>query len=219
MSITEKVTLDRTATRPTIVGPASPEAPYPLYSAGDVDVIAGFGRGSSDLGIPTANIERAAYTDMLAAIKQACGHDTGIYYGWVAVSPNPPATAKDDIDSVAAEKTVTTANNREIKYNYGTKLEPGVDTRVVLPMVMSVGLNPFYNNQELSAEIHIIHKFRETFYGAKLRFIVLGYIRPELDYVSVEALINDINFDIKVALNSLERPEYAKLKTDPFFKN
>ncbi|CDO54683.1 hypothetical protein DV451_001569 [Geotrichum candidum] len=214
MSDTQKVSLDRTATRPTIVGPETPEPPYPLYSAGDVDVIAGFGRGSSDLGIPTANIPREAYVDMLAAIKQECGHDTGIYYGWVAVSPNPQTET-----DAAGEKTVTTANNREIKYNFGTKLEPGVDTGVVLPMVMSVGLNPFYHNQDLSAEIHIIHKFRETFYGAKLRFIILGYIRPELDYVSVEALINDINFDIKVALNSLARPDYAKLKDDAFFKH
>jgi riboflavin kinase len=218
MSVTQIVSLNRTATRPTIVGPETPEPPYPLYSAGDVDVIAGFGRGSSDLGIPTANIPREAYVDMLAAIKQACGHDTGIYYGWVAVSPNPPAASADTVAAASSEKTVTTTNNREIKYNFGTKLEPGVDTGVVLPMVMSVGLNPFYHNQDLSAEIHIIHKFHDTFYGAKLRFIVLGYIRPELDYVSVEALIDDINFDIKVALNSLARPDYAKLKCDAFFK-
>lgn len=67
--------------------------------------------------------------------------------------------------------------------------------------------------------------------------LVLGYIRPELDYVSKgesrihvpppsprgpraeaasEALISDINTDVKVALNSLARPEWAKYSTHPF---
>jgi riboflavin kinase len=63
--------------------------------------------------------------------------------------------------------------------------------------------------------------------------LVLGYIRPELDYVSkgtspfnlavaicmltwAEALISDINTDVKVALHSLARPEWAKYSTHPF---
>ena len=66
--------------------------------------------------------------------------------------------------------------------------------------------------------------------------LVVGYIRPELDYVSkgepsverlpwrwgvhadiaAEALIEDINTDAKVALNSLARPSYAALASDPF---
>lgn len=32
-----------------------------------------------------------------------------------------------------------------------------------------------------------------------------------------EALIDDINTDVKVALNSLARPDYAVLANDPFF--
>jgi riboflavin kinase len=64
--------------------------------------------------------------------------------------------------------------------------------------------------------------------------LVLGYIRPELDYISkgelcpshslsvgqlwtdeAEALIDDINTDVKVALNCLARPSYACLASDP----
>lgn len=72
---------------------------------------------------------------------------------------------------------------------------------VVLPMVMSLGWNPFYKNQRMTAvrtacfrkvccsntciqEIHIMHKFNSDFYGCKLKALVLGYIRPELDYIS-----------------------------------
>ncbi|EIN10330.1 riboflavin kinase [Punctularia strigosozonata HHB-11173 SS5] len=88
----------------------------------------------------------------------------------------------------------------------------------VLPMVMSLGWNPFYKNERMTAEIHIMHDFRSDFYGYELKAIVLGYIRPELDYTSREALIEDIETDKRVALNCLARPAYAKFRTDPLFR-
>ncbi|KAJ7507519.1 hypothetical protein B0H11DRAFT_2153194 [Mycena galericulata] len=87
----------------------------------------------------------------------------------------------------------------------------------VLPMVMSLGWNPFYKNEILTAEIHIMHEFRSDFYGYEMKALVLGYIRPELDYTSREALIEDIEVDKRVALNSLARPQYEKYKEDPHF--
>jgi riboflavin kinase len=67
-----------------------------------------------------------------------------------------------------------------------------------------------------------------------MKSLVLGYIRPELQYtsrgavvfftcstctdVSTEALIDDIEFDKKVALKSLARPGYEKYMSDPFFQ-
>jgi len=47
-----------------------------------------------------------------------------------------------------------------------------------------------------------------------MKVLVLGYIRPEYDYVSKEALIDDINTDIKVAVKSLERPAYKSFEKD-----
>jgi len=91
------------------------------------------------------------------------------------------------------------------------------ENRKVFPMVMSLGLNPFYKNERLTAEIHIMHEFSSDFYGYEMRAIVLGYIRPELDYTSREALIDDIEVDKKVALNSLARPGYQKFVTDAHF--
>ncbi|OCH93550.1 riboflavin kinase [Obba rivulosa] len=88
----------------------------------------------------------------------------------------------------------------------------------VFPMVMSLGWNPFYKNQKLTAEIHIMHDFKSDFYGHEMKAIVLGYIRPELDYVSREALIEDIETDKRVALSSLARPAYERFKEDPLFK-
>ena len=82
-----------------------------------------------------------------------------------------------------------------------------------------------------------MHDFKGDFYGHDLKVVILGYIRPELDYVSrgesnttrvlylvptltallTEALIEDIETDKRVALKSLARPGYQKFQTDPFF--
>jgi len=113
---------------------------------------------------------------------------TGVYFGFAQVSRN-----KDEKEII-----------------------PDDDTRV-LPMVMSLGWNPFYKNERLTAEIHIMHNFKSDFYGHHMKVIVLGYIRPELDYVSREALIEDIETDKRVALKSLARPGYEAFQSDPLF--
>lgn len=111
---------------------------------------------------------------------------TGIYYGYAQVHPECPNGCASDL--------------------------PNEDLRV-WPMVMSIGWNPYYKNEKLTAEVHIIHQFKEDFYGHVMTVLVLGYIRPELDYTSKDALIEDIQTDIKVALRSLERPDYQDRKS------
>jgi riboflavin kinase len=85
-------------------------------------------------------------------------------------------------------------------------------------MVMSVGWNPYYKNTVRSVEIHILHEFGRDFYGHHLNILILGFIRPEYDYVSLESLIEDINVDIEVTKRSLTREPYAKLKEDEFLR-
>ncbi|KAJ3162717.1 riboflavin kinase [Geranomyces michiganensis] len=157
--------------RPSIVGPPAPESPYPVNLKGPVSK--GFGRGSKDLGIPTANLPEE--------VAEAFGKvtDTGIYYGWASVG----------------------------------KCED------VFPMVMSFGWNPYYKNEKRSAEVHIINQYEHDFYGEELRVIVMGYIRAEKNYESLDALIEDINTDIAVAQKSLARPAYQALRTDSFIKS
>jgi len=75
-------------------------------------------------------------------------------------------------------------------------------------MVMSIGYNPFYKNTVRSAEVHVLHKFGKDFYGCEMRVSILGYIRPEYDYVSVEALVGDIGLDCEVANRSLGREKW-----------
>jgi riboflavin kinase len=83
---------------------------------------------------------------------------------------------------------------------------------------MSIGWNPFYKNTVRSVEVHVLEKFDSDFYGAHMNLVILGFIRPEYDYVSKESLIEDIEFDVSVARRSLEREGYAKFKVDPYLK-
>merc|ERR1711939_29218 len=87
----------------------------------------------------------------------------------------------------------------------------------VHPMVMSIGWNPYYKNVRRTAEVHILHDYGEDFYGEYMSAVVLGFIRPEYDYNSLDALVDDINTDKKVAAASVARPSYETFARDPFF--
>ena len=65
--------------------------------------------------------------------------------------------------------------------------------------------------------MHILHHFSEDFYGKEMRIAMLGFIRPEYNYTSLESLIDDIETDKRVSKNSLDRPGYTKYLQDPFF--
>lgn len=84
--------------------------------------------------------------------------------------------------------------------------------------MLSIGYNPYYKNEKRSIEIHILHNFEKDFYGATLSLMILGFIRPEYDYVSKEALVEDIREDIRVAQRSLKREAYEKWKGDAWLK-
>ena len=48
--------------------------------------------------------------------------------------------------------------------------------------------------------------------------MILGFIRPEYDYVSKDALVEDIREDIRVAQRSLEREGYVSWKGDSWLR-
>ena len=65
-------------------------------------------------------------------------------------------------------------------------------------------------------EVYILYKFPEDFYGSKMAISILGFIRPEYDYVSVESLIADINEDVEVTKRSLDREKWREAMKDPY---
>ena len=79
--------------------------------------------------------------------------------------------------------------------------------------------NPFFKqNEKKTVEPWLLHEFAEDFYGAELRLVVAGYIRPEADFTTLEALIAQIRGDADVARAALELPPYAPLRDDPFLR-
>ena len=143
-------------------------------------VISGFGRGSKELGIPTANLPVSSATN-----PWLDSTPSGVYFGWAAL--HLPASHPDYSESKAG----------------------GQNGFTVYPMVMSIGYNPFYKNTVRSAEVHVLHKFAADFYGVEMRLAILGFVREELDYSGLEALIADINLDCEVAKRSLAREGWA----------
>lgn len=47
-----------------------------------------------------------------------------------------------------------------------------------------------------------------------MKLLMLGFIRPEYDYVSKESLIKDIKVDIEVTKRSLERDGYKVFREE-----
>jgi len=113
-------------------------------------------------------------------------------------------------------------------------------------MVMSVGYNPYFKNEKLTAVCYKIlgdmangsRKSISSIHSKMIstrmtcRFLFLGISGPNsitfqrvsqatswLNWADgTEALICDINVDVKVALNSLARPEWAKFSNHPFLE-
>lgn len=110
--------------RSPLAGPSTgPTAPFPIRLSGPV--VKGFGRGSKELGIPTANIPLAGLS--------VGGHEdveSGVYYGWAGV----------DVDNEG--------NRIEIESHEGGDGKEGNEGKQgqVWAMVMSIGFNPYYNN-------------------------------------------------------------------------
>uniref|UniRef100_A0A9L0RQ49 Riboflavin kinase n=1 Tax=Equus caballus TaxID=9796 RepID=A0A9L0RQ49_HORSE len=141
----------------------------PYFCRGEV--VRGFGRGSKQLGIPTANFPEQVVDNLPADLS------TGIYYGWASVGSGD-----------------------------------------VHKMVVSIGWNPYYKNTKKSMETHIMHTFKEDFYGEILNVAIVGYLRPERNFDSLESLISAIHGDIEEAKKRLDLPEHLKLKEDSFFQ-
>jgi len=141
---------------------------FPVFTQGLV--VKGFGRGSKELGIPTANFPDAT----IEALPKS--FTTGVYFGWASVSGGE-----------------------------------------ALPMVMSIGWNPYYKNERLSMETHIMHAFGRDFYDEIMRVCIAGWIRGEEDFKGLDDLIAAIHADIAHAHERLAEPESLKLKSHAYF--
>jgi riboflavin kinase len=132
-----------------------------------------------------------------------------------AASSAPASTTEAATDANANDRPLLPSSNHAVADLAPPSSSSSTTSgRQVYPTVLSIGYNPYYANTTRSIEIHILHNFEADFYGAELSLVILGYVRPEYDYVSKEALVEDIREDIRVAQRSLEREGYAVWKGD-----
>jgi FAD synthase len=80
----------------------------------------------------------------------------------------------------------------------------------VYKCVASIGWNPFFKNEKIAVEPHIMHKFTSDFYGEELAICLCGYLRPERDFVSLEALKQAIADDIAQAEVLLDQEPFKQ---------
>ena len=137
------------------------------------EVVKGFGRGSKEIGCPTANFSQDVVENKLPATL-----DAGIYLGW----------AKLDGECDRVEKAV-----------------------------VSIGWNPFYKNTKKSVETHILKTYDTDFYGRWMKLKICGYIRPELNFDGLDALIMAIKEDVEHAKQQLDQSIFLEMKEDEYF--
>ena len=80
-------------------------------------------------------------------------------------------------------------------------------------MVTSVGWNPTFTNQHKSIEPHILHTFDTDFYDVQISVVLCGYIRPEIAFESLDALIVCIEKDKDISRMALASGKYEYLKS------
>ena len=147
-------------------------------------VVKGYGRGSSDLGIPTANLDRTVGQYGSSSSHHSSFEDlpTGIYWGFCRIGTNQSSSS-----SSSSSKS-----------------------SIVYKTACSIGYNPYYGNQQKPVEPHMIappdSEFRHRsscgdtmlvdFFNQPFRLSLVGYLRPELPFEGLEKLVAAIKKDI-----------------------
>ena len=62
-----------------------------------------------------------------------------------------------------------------------------------------------------------MHDFQGDFYGSLLKVCIVGYLRPEKNFNSLDELIQAINDDIRLSKQYLDHDEFALYKSHSFF--
>jgi riboflavin kinase len=137
-------------------------------------VVRGFGRGSSDLGIPTANLcrESARYSHGLDLEALPCG----IYWGFARIVDH----TQDDETPTLYKAAIS------IGYNptYGNTV------KTIEPHLIAT---PTDSRRHVSSCGETVLR---DFYDDDIRLSVVGYLRPELPFEGLESLVRAIKQDI-----------------------
>lgn len=82
-----------------------------------------------------------------------------------------------------------------------------IPNQEVYQMVCSLGYNPTFGNETKSLEVHILHSFPDDFYGSTLKAVIVGKIRDERKFDSLQDLMDAIEDDKDHARRRLSEEE------------
>mmetsp|Transcript_7960 Transcript_7960/g.11581 ORF Transcript_7960/g.11581 Transcript_7960/m.11581 type:complete len:186 (+) Transcript_7960:2-559(+) len=138
-------------------------------------VIPGFGRGSTDLGIPTANLSREHLTCNIPYDNLPCG----IYWGFARIGNNNTNNNASELGRI---------HKAAISIGYNPTYNNTVKT--IEPHLIASRKHPCRHSSKCGETLF------GDFYGEKIRVSVVGYLRPELPFEGLEKLIEAIKGDI-----------------------
>jgi riboflavin kinase len=131
-------------------------------------VVRGYGRGSTELGIPTANLDQTKGN--FHSTQPFEDLPTGIYWGFARIG-NDPTTYK-------------TACSIGYNPTYGN------DSKTIEPHLIALETDPQRHASSCGESV------LGDFYDQPIRLSVVGYLRPELPFEGIEKLIEAIKNDI-----------------------
>ena len=88
------------------------------------------------------------------------------------------------------------------------------EDHLVHKMVINIGVRPTVNmGHDVTVECHILHQYTGDFYGQNLRVVMLGYLRPEAKFSSIDELVARIAADKAIASFQLDNTELRVYKS------
>lgn len=192
-------------------------------------VVAGFKRGSKELGWPTANLDPHAFERRLDAATE------GVYVGWAKVDdPKLAGEAGAVYKAVlsigwnvcARAPSLPSARCHPHRTPTGCSLlllyHPGLCHPSIHGLCVRVTRRPqphFDDLKERTIEAYICHDFAGAdFYDAPMRLLICAFLRPQAKFDSFDALISAITGDVEFGQAALDRPELVALRDDEFFR-
>jgi len=136
-------------------------------------IVPGFGRGSKDLGIPTANLSSSS-EDLQCKITFE-SLPTGIYYGFARLEPSP-TNSLNEVYKAAISIGYNPCYNNEHK--------------TIEPHLIASPEDPLRNSS--ACEETLFHDL----YNETMRVSIVGYLRPELPFEGLDKLTLAIKGDI-----------------------
>lgn len=178
-------------------------------------VVKGYGRGSKMLGIPTANLPPSAWDAASSSFSSVAPQASGIYCGWASVGDDPAVYPM------------------ALSIGWNPHFDEGIEQKHQSLASSSPLLSPLrtdsHSKTGKTLEPWLLHDFgpEGDFYGEELRIVVVGYIRPEAPFTTLEALVDRIHRDGRVTEDLLLRPRptsaggagaLRQLARDPFLR-